>query len=236
MACCSQVPAYKYSKKYGARAPCFSRATISPHPTDESKRLFIIAGTSAVVGEDSVHIGDWVEQTHETLRNTHALLRAGCNQLADGVDLSKEGREALEAHIGTWPAFGLYDMIRVYVRIPEHADDIMKIVRAGAPKEAKIEYRQVTLALLPFDHCATADALFLCSCPRPSCALSSPLTRALSSHSACMQTLGRPPSAVPISSSRSRQWSSSTPLRASHVRRRRMQRVPGVKNGMPVFA
>jgi len=140
-----QVPAYKYSKKYGARPPSFSRATISPHPLDENKKLFIIAGTAAVIGEDTVHIGDWKEQTHETLRNMNVLLRAGCMQLADEVRLSGAKRLELEAHMDTWTPTGLYDLIRVYVRNMDHHDDIKAIVQAGAPPGGQVEYKQATV-------------------------------------------------------------------------------------------
>ena len=45
-----QIPAYRYSARYGPIPPCFSRATLELEP----KRLFV-GGTSSVCGEDSVH-------------------------------------------------------------------------------------------------------------------------------------------------------------------------------------
>jgi chorismate lyase/3-hydroxybenzoate synthase len=64
-----QIPAYRYSARYGPIPPCFSRATLELEP----KRLFV-GGTSSVCGEDSVHPESFDAQLDETLVNLDALI------------------------------------------------------------------------------------------------------------------------------------------------------------------
>src|SRR6187455_2321525 len=47
-----QVPAYRYSTRYGPVPPCFARAT---EVASYGSRTLLVAGTSAVQGEDSTH-------------------------------------------------------------------------------------------------------------------------------------------------------------------------------------
>lgn len=78
-----QVPAYRYSERFGPRPPCFARATvIDVHPGDEAEPLepvavrserLLIGGTASVRGEDSRHIGDLDAQLVETETNLRAL-------------------------------------------------------------------------------------------------------------------------------------------------------------------
>jgi chorismate lyase / 3-hydroxybenzoate synthase len=77
-----QVPAYHYPAEYGPRSPTFSRAVICD--AGEGANLLAISGTASIVGHETRHQGDVVEQTNETLRNLHALLAA-----ADASDASK---------------------------------------------------------------------------------------------------------------------------------------------------
>jgi chorismate lyase/3-hydroxybenzoate synthase len=64
-----QVSAYDYPREYGPRSPSFARATIAAG-------LLLTAGTSSVVGHQSVHAGDVEAQLDETLANLDALARA----------------------------------------------------------------------------------------------------------------------------------------------------------------
>jgi chorismate lyase/3-hydroxybenzoate synthase len=64
-----QIPAYRYSKRYGQRPPCFARATRF------GSSLFI-GGTASITGEDSRHVCDIHAQTQETLSNLRALIAA----------------------------------------------------------------------------------------------------------------------------------------------------------------
>lgn len=66
-----QVSAYRYPSQYGPRSPSFSRAAVG----DDGHWLFV-SGTASIVGHASVHDGDVLAQTHETLRNLDAVFAA----------------------------------------------------------------------------------------------------------------------------------------------------------------
>jgi chorismate lyase/3-hydroxybenzoate synthase len=66
-----QVPAYRYSEKYGPLPPCFARAT---RIETSRGRWLLVGGTASVRGEDSRHDGDLEAQTAETLVNLAALV------------------------------------------------------------------------------------------------------------------------------------------------------------------
>jgi chorismate lyase/3-hydroxybenzoate synthase len=70
-----QVPAYKYSRRYGPRPPCFARATRLARQVNGAWWL-LVAGTASICGELTVHAGDVEAQTVETLDNLDALLAA----------------------------------------------------------------------------------------------------------------------------------------------------------------
>jgi chorismate lyase / 3-hydroxybenzoate synthase len=61
-----QISAYDYPPQYGPK-PAFSRASILGD-------ILFISGTASIVGHETVHIGDVVAQTRETLTNIEALL------------------------------------------------------------------------------------------------------------------------------------------------------------------
>lgn len=78
-----QCAAYRYSTTYGPLPPCFARATVVADNDQTEARRVLVGGTSSIVGEDSVHVGDLAGQTRETLDNIDALLReAGADGLA----------------------------------------------------------------------------------------------------------------------------------------------------------
>ena len=66
-----QVSAYHYPPEYGTHSPVFSRAALLKQPG--STTLFI-SGTASIVGHRSLHVGDTVAQTRETVSNIKALL------------------------------------------------------------------------------------------------------------------------------------------------------------------
>lgn len=66
-----QVSAYQYPKAYGPRSPTFSRAALARLAGQE---ILFISGTASIVGHESVHTGDVVAQTHESLDNILAVL------------------------------------------------------------------------------------------------------------------------------------------------------------------
>ena len=89
-----QVPAYRYSSRYGPLPPCFSRGTLEP----EARRL-LVGGTSSVRGEDSMHAEAFHAQLEETLVNLDALI-------AEAARL---------AHAPPRPVFRGFSHARVYV-------------------------------------------------------------------------------------------------------------------------
>jgi chorismate lyase/3-hydroxybenzoate synthase len=66
-----QVSAYRYPPQYGERSPTFSRACWW---ADGADRHFFVSGTASIVGHQTVHVGDVIAQTHETLHNIAALI------------------------------------------------------------------------------------------------------------------------------------------------------------------
>jgi chorismate lyase/3-hydroxybenzoate synthase len=67
-----QVPAYRYSARYGPLPPCFSRATLQAG----GGRL-LVGGTSSVRGEVSVHADTVHGQLEETILNLDVLVAEG---------------------------------------------------------------------------------------------------------------------------------------------------------------
>lgn len=70
-----QVPALRYSPRYGPLPPCFSRGTIVTHPIT-GQRALLVAGTASILGERTVHASDLGRQMDQTLANLRALLAA----------------------------------------------------------------------------------------------------------------------------------------------------------------
>ncbi len=69
-----QVSAYRYPPTYGPRAPTFSRAAIAEIGGGEV--ALFISGTASIVGHETVHVGEVLAQTQETLRNLDAVIAA----------------------------------------------------------------------------------------------------------------------------------------------------------------
>ncbi|MEO7208407.1 MAG: hypothetical protein ABI356_12965 [Steroidobacteraceae bacterium] len=66
-----QTSAYHYPPKFGRHSPIFSRACIGGE--SGGGRLFV-SGTASIVGHETLHRGDVVAQTRETVVNIAALL------------------------------------------------------------------------------------------------------------------------------------------------------------------
>lgn len=93
-----QRPAWLYSTRYGPVAPTFTRAS-------RTESLLLASGTAAVVGEDSIHLGDLEAQFAETVANLRSLAEAG------GGD-------------GRWRS------LQIYVRDPAHLAAVRALARA----------------------------------------------------------------------------------------------------------
>jgi chorismate lyase/3-hydroxybenzoate synthase len=66
-----QTSAYHYPPKFGRHRPIFSRACVWGEPA--SSKLFV-SGTASIVGHETIHRGDVIAQTRETMVNIGALL------------------------------------------------------------------------------------------------------------------------------------------------------------------
>ena len=121
-----QVPAYKYSRRYGPRPPCFARATQLPAPVAGAWWL-LVAGTASIRGELTVHQGDVDAQTVETLDNLDALLAAA------------------EAHHGTADAKARFTSLRVYIVRPEDMGIVRQRIEARYGQLPDVEYAQAEL-------------------------------------------------------------------------------------------
>jgi len=74
-----QVPAYRYSRRFGPTPPSFARATaVAAAQPAALDGAILVGGTASIVGETSRHPGDCAAQLEETLTNiAHLLARTG---------------------------------------------------------------------------------------------------------------------------------------------------------------
>lgn len=64
-----QISAYEYPQEYGPRSPTFSRSCLLPE-----EGILFISGTASIVGHQTLHPGDVIAQTRETLANVQAVI------------------------------------------------------------------------------------------------------------------------------------------------------------------
>ncbi len=76
-----QTSAYHYPPKFGRHRPIFSRACVWGEPG--SGQLFV-SGTASIVGHETIHRGDVVAQTRETMVNIGALLEEANRVVGSG--------------------------------------------------------------------------------------------------------------------------------------------------------
>jgi chorismate lyase/3-hydroxybenzoate synthase len=67
-----QVPAWRYSERFGPRSPSFSRAALVPVAGGEV--ALWVSGTASIVGEETRHPGDLAAQVSEIIDNLRAVL------------------------------------------------------------------------------------------------------------------------------------------------------------------
>lgn len=105
-----QISAYKYPRNYGPKSPSFSRAvTIA----SADGRKILISGTSSIVGHESRHDKNPVQQILETMQNLE--------------DLVQHAKDLTESSISNHRLFDCY--MRVYLRSKEQALDIRRALR-----------------------------------------------------------------------------------------------------------
>lgn len=121
-----QVPAYRYSRRFGPRPPCFARATVVRR--EGAAPLVLVGGTASIRGEESVHVGDLGAQTLETFENLASLVRSACGQGAETPSGLKRFRE-----------------LRVYHFRESDRDAIAALVGPAFPNVARVEYLRADL-------------------------------------------------------------------------------------------
>ncbi|TCV87454.1 chorismate transformation enzyme, FkbO/Hyg5 family [Sulfurirhabdus autotrophica] len=78
-----QTSAYHYPEQFGPRSPTFSRAILVG--TGKDQTLFI-SGTASIVGHETLHDNDVVNQTRETLVNIQTLFEQAKQAGFDALD------------------------------------------------------------------------------------------------------------------------------------------------------
>jgi chorismate lyase/3-hydroxybenzoate synthase len=77
-----QVPAYRYSRRFGPMPPCFARATVV-RPRGAAS-LLMVGGTASIRGEESMHETDLAAQVDETLANLASVVAAAWSGRTEG--------------------------------------------------------------------------------------------------------------------------------------------------------
>jgi chorismate lyase/3-hydroxybenzoate synthase len=94
-----QVPAYRYSARYGPRPPCFARGTVVRR---SGSPVLLVGGTASVRNEVSMHPNDLRSQIAETFENLSALASAARAAWPAGVPgtprLLRDGFEHLRVY------------------------------------------------------------------------------------------------------------------------------------------
>jgi chorismate lyase / 3-hydroxybenzoate synthase len=116
-----QTSAYHYPPKFGKHSPIFSRACVWGEPG--AGNLFI-SGTASIVGHETIHRGDVVAQTRETMINIGALLDEA-NRVVGAARYSLEGLQ-----------------LKVYVRKPSDLAAIEATLSQLLRSAADIVYLQ----------------------------------------------------------------------------------------------
>ncbi|MCG8455947.1 MAG: hypothetical protein MI919_06655, partial [Holophagales bacterium] len=137
-----QVPAYRYSARYGPEPPCFARATRLDRRG--SPPWLLVGGTASVRGEDSLHLGDLEAQLAETLVNLAEVSRVGreCGARRGPAQVGTaearlEIREPGSAGEGGLAAFR---QLRVYHVDRAHRPRIRTYLERHLPSDAEVEY------------------------------------------------------------------------------------------------
>ena len=115
-----QVSAFHYPSQYGRKSPTFARAVVLPV---EPAPVLLISGTASIVGHETVHPGDVVAQTRETLANLSALVSAANQRI--GQDAFSLDRLAY----------------RVYIRRPSDFAAVRAVVEAPLGAAPRHEVR-----------------------------------------------------------------------------------------------
>jgi hypothetical protein len=130
-----QIPAYRYSARYGPLPPCFARGTIVGGLG--AGHALLVGGTASIVGEASLHESDARQQALETFENLASLVVAARRQVA------ALGGAADDA--GPRAAFDAFTELRVYVVRDSDAPLLREMVTERFGRTARIEFAQADL-------------------------------------------------------------------------------------------
>jgi chorismate lyase/3-hydroxybenzoate synthase len=140
-----QVPAYRYSARYGPMPPCFARGTIVRGlPADPDDRAdvarLLVGGTASIVGENSLHERDARQQALETFENLAELVAAARRQTH-----GPGGGEGMGSHDAPRAAFDAFTELRVYIVRDADAPLLREMVIERFGRTARIEFAQADL-------------------------------------------------------------------------------------------
>ncbi len=121
----NQVSAFEYPKQYGIRAPSFCRASLL---SLNNKKMLFVSGTASIVGHKTIHIGNIIEQTHQSLRNIKVLM----DQAQDNAE------NAYSPQIQT-------SALKVYLRNKKDYKSVKAILDEYAIKEKNTLYIQADI-------------------------------------------------------------------------------------------
>ncbi|MDM0103685.1 hypothetical protein QTH97_01985 [Variovorax sp. J22R24] len=96
-----QVSAYRYPPAYGPRAPTFSRAALAELGGGDV--ALFISGTASIVGHATVHVGEVITQTQETLRNLQAVIAAANERTTARFDVARLDCVVYVRHVADAP-------------------------------------------------------------------------------------------------------------------------------------
>lgn len=133
-----QVPAYRYSARYGPLPPCFARGTIVrglPGSGGDAAPTLLVGGTASIVGEDSQHDRDARQQALETFENLAELVAAARRQVAGDHDAAAAPRAAFDA----------FSELRVYIVRDADAPLLREMVAERFGRTARLEFAQADL-------------------------------------------------------------------------------------------
>jgi len=127
-----QIPAYRYSNRFGPRPPFFARATIVRSPV---LPLLLVGGTAAITGEESRHPDDLDGQLHETLRNLAAVTES-----ARGASFEESTSITEIAAM-----LSRFRELRVYYTRTADRERVASRIAEAFPTDCRIELRRAEL-------------------------------------------------------------------------------------------
>jgi chorismate lyase/3-hydroxybenzoate synthase len=136
-----QTSSYRYSRRYGSVPPCFARAVVLDRPLrrTENSRSAIVAGTASIVGEDTQHSGNLLEQLNETCKNLASVSFAVAGEHREAADNFSLSDKPVKR------ALSRYSEIRAYVVHEGDIPDVTAGFQATFPNLNRLEIASANL-------------------------------------------------------------------------------------------